>query len=1187
MSQIDILKLAVNFKYYYNRMNQKSKLYYIDKKWYDNWIDYVNMDYIKLILDNYYNSEYKEYLNIKQFIEMIRDEYTPKTYNTIIPKGPINKEIKYIPKEKMFKNKKVIDETFYIKIPKECWKLLKNYYGYENELKVHNDIKFNVIIFNKNKNELELKYYYPDNNEDIMVSLIEITCQLFQGLNFSLYYIDISENEFEEKKDSLINYIEENYKNNKFERCDYEYKKYKNILLYIENLSNISFDDNKTENNSINNNNFHHGNIQSENIFGTIKNKTTDIFNKLYSSFTNNKTNPNLNNNNQKNDNNINNNNSNINNDNQEKDNNNSNININKNNKKNNNETININNNTNTNINNDNEKNDNNEIEDYEKEFIEDNDIINDTIDDELIAEGINKSNTIKKNEYLKKKSSSSLAHSNIIEININELYGTMGIVNIGNNCFMNSVFQCLSNIFPLTQYLISNEYINEINPYNSLSSNGNIIIAFTELLKVLWNTKLNITKLDGKPCYYYDQMDQNNSKIMNVFKNLKDEIGKNNIIYNDYQQHDAIEFFTYFLDIIHEDLKRINNNPILPIDNLKEKNVEILFKNRWDIFKNNNNSIISDIFYSMNHTSILCSNCLNTYHIFEPFSIIFLPLNESLNKANKEEVESVKKKQFIKQSTSTIPGKSNFYFCTCIIMPYNLSKGKMIIKCPIKKINYDIVKVKDILYMIVHILNLKNDDLVPCILSDDFYSYKIICSGEEYLYEIFKNPTFIKIYFVQQNNKDIQLDKNYMDSNNLLHFFMNPEKKIANIFNREHDNFIIGEEEIKISEHTLISEEKEKKINSNKTCYFKILSFITNQNNNINLICLQVPTILKFNFSESLEKLHTSIRKLFNLPIETNFYTFSSLEKLTYNNVAFDNFDIRKLLLKDNELKNNPKIHFVLCIKIEPNTYYNRNFKNNEEFYIPIPYIAQTLDYYITFLQQRITFCYSNKYKLKKLRIHVIWLNNHKNYIENIERNCEVNDNEIEIDPYNELLREIQERSENRMLNPLLDTKMFFFNKIPQLDLYKLLKYYTDFERYDKNNIYHCGFCNEDVIGFKQTLLYNLPDVLIFHFQRKSLGEYNNIIIKFPIKEHLDLSRFAEDNKTKDKKYELIGIINFEGNMVTGHYNAFCKNPIQNKWFKFNDTACFIINNIEEEIDYSNVYAVIYKNIEFNEYKK
>jgi len=221
MSEFDLLKLAVNVSYYNNRMKDYKEFYYIDKKWYEDWEDYVNMEFIKIYLNELYNSTNQGDLNLKQFIEIIRDEYSPKKYNVIIPKGPINKEIKYIPKEKMLKYKKVIDESFYIKINKISWNLLIKYYGYENEMKVHKDKKFYVLIFNENKNELELKYYFPDNNEDIMVSLIEIISQLYEGLNFDIYYIDLSKEEVKEKKDSLINLIKENYKKNKFERCNY------------------------------------------------------------------------------------------------------------------------------------------------------------------------------------------------------------------------------------------------------------------------------------------------------------------------------------------------------------------------------------------------------------------------------------------------------------------------------------------------------------------------------------------------------------------------------------------------------------------------------------------------------------------------------------------------------------------------------------------------------------------------------------------------------------------------------------------------------------------------------------------------------------------------------------------------------------------------------------------------------
>ena len=76
-----------------------------------------------------------------------------------------------------------------------------------------------------------------------------------------------------------------------------------------------------------------------------------------------------------------------------------------------------------------------------------------------------------------------------------------------------------------------------------------------------------------------------------------------------------------------------------------------------------------------------------------------------------------------------------------------------------------------------------------------------------------------------------------------------------------------------------------------------------------------------------------------------------------------------------------------------------------------------------------------------------------------------------------------------------------------------------------------------------------------------------------------------------KKKKYDLIGIINFTGNNNTGHYNAFCKNDIQKKWFLFQDSICYFVENIKDEIKYDEVYALVYKNryfqkVEFKEDK-
>ena len=169
--------------------------------------------------------------------------------------------------------------------------------------------------------------------------------------------------------------------------------------------------------------------------------------------------------------------------------------------------------------------------------------------------------------------------------------------------------------------------------------------------------------------------------------------------------------------------------------------------------------------------------------------------------------------------------------------------------------------------------------------------------------------------------------------------------------------------------------------------------------------------------------------------------------------------------------------------------------------------------------------------------------------------------------------------------MNPLYDT-INFSKKENELNLDLLLKYYIDYEKYDKINLYHCVFCNENVLAFKQTFLYSLPDVVIFYFDRKDSFNLNGIKITFPVNNFLDLSKFSEDENTKHKKYELIGIINYEEKNQKSHYYSFCKNPIKNKWYKFIDNSCYVIDDINKEINYQKVYSILYKNIEFKKYK-
>ena len=102
---------------------------------------------------------------------------------------------------------------------------------------------------------------------------------------------------------------------------------------------------------------------------------------------------------------------------------------------------------------------------------------------------------------------------------------------------------------------------------------------------------------------------------------------------------------------------------------------------------------------------------------------------------------------------------------------------------------------------------------------------------------------------------------------------------------------------------------------------------------------------------------------------------------------------------------------------------------------------------------------------------------------------------------------------------------------------------------------------------------IYKTPEFLIVHLKRFSYTRNSYFgsrklatFVEFPVV-GLDLTSMTitkgtdENGKPLPLIYDLYAVSNHFGSLGAGHYTAFCKSPVFNKWFDFDDKQVTPIN--------------------------
>ncbi|XP_020782473.1 ubiquitin carboxyl-terminal hydrolase 2a isoform X3 [Boleophthalmus pectinirostris] len=181
---------------------------------------------------------------------------------------------------------------------------------------------------------------------------------------------------------------------------------------------------------------------------------------------------------------------------------------------------------------------------------------------------------------------------------------GLVGLKNLGNTCFMNSILQCLSNTHSLRDYCLHNSHRRDLN--NNSRTNTALMEEFAKLIQTMWSSTSSEAV---SPSEFKTQIQRYAPRFVG------------------YNQQDAQEFLRFLLDGLHNEVNRVTVRPRGTVEDFDHLPDEEKGKKMWSKYLEREDSKIVDLFVGQLKSSLTCSHCGFCSTVFDPFWDLSLPI--------------------------------------------------------------------------------------------------------------------------------------------------------------------------------------------------------------------------------------------------------------------------------------------------------------------------------------------------------------------------------------------------------------------------------------------------------------------------------------------------------------------------------------------------------------------------------